>query len=60
MSSAVPRLHVEITTELHRRAKVVAAHDDLTLKQLITDAVEQFVDRAEAKIERERAKREDR
>jgi predicted transcriptional regulator len=48
MSTDVPRLHVEIDTELHRRAKIVAARNDLTLKQLITDAVEQFVDRAEA------------
>jgi hypothetical protein len=52
MSNGVPRLHVEITTELHRRAKVVAARQDLTLKQLITDAVEQFVDRAEAEADK--------
>jgi len=48
MSNGVPRLHVEIDVELHRRAKVVAARRDLTLKSLITDAVEQFVEQAEA------------
>jgi predicted transcriptional regulator len=47
MSDAVPRLHVDIDAELHRRAKIVAARRDLTMKKLITEAVEQFVEEAE-------------
>jgi predicted transcriptional regulator len=52
MSGAVPRLHVEIEADLHRRAKVVAALRDLTMKRLITEAVEAYVERAEAEGQR--------
>ncbi len=48
MSDFVPRLHVDITTELHRRAKIVAARRDLTMKSLIVAAVERFVAEMEA------------
>ncbi|MFP3901978.1 MAG: hypothetical protein ACLFXM_14080 [Acidimicrobiia bacterium] len=44
----MPRLHVDITTELHRRAKIVAAQRDLTMKSLIVAAVERFVAEMEA------------
>jgi len=47
MSSAVPRLHVEIDAELHRRAKIAAAVKQQTMKALITEAVEQYVQRVE-------------
>ena len=48
MSGPVPRLHVEVSNELHRRAKIVAARRDLTMKALIIAAVERFVEQAEA------------
>ena len=48
MSDSVPRLHVDIDHELHRRAKIVAARKELTMKKLIEDAVTEFVVRAEA------------
>jgi predicted HicB family RNase H-like nuclease len=47
MSGPVPRLHVDIDAELHRRAKIVAAQRELTMKKLVTQAVEQFVEQAE-------------
>jgi hypothetical protein len=54
MSNGVPRLHVEIDAELHRRAKIAGARTGLTLKDLITKSVVQFV--AEVESEKDDAK----
>ena len=51
MSTSVPRLHVEIDHELHRRAKIVAARRELTMKKLIENAVTDYVEQAEAESE---------
>jgi predicted HicB family RNase H-like nuclease len=48
MSDSVPRLHVDIGPELHRRAKITAARRGLTMKALIAKAVEEYVEQAEA------------
>ena len=55
MSEAVPRLHVEIDAELHRRAKIAAVERDETLKALIIEAVERLV--ADHEAERKRKPR---
>jgi hypothetical protein len=55
MSSAVPRLHVEIDHELHRRAKIAGARVGLTMKALITEAVERLVADVEAEKDDARA-----
>jgi predicted HicB family RNase H-like nuclease len=52
MSNGVPRLHVEITAELHRRAKIAAAMRQQTMKDLITKAVEEYVAKIEAEEHR--------
>lgn len=48
----VPRLHVDIDNELHRRAKIAAARREITMKELIRQAVEDFVQNVEAEPER--------
>jgi predicted HicB family RNase H-like nuclease len=57
MSDAVPRLHVEIDAELHRRAKIAAVERDETLKALVVEAVERLVDAHEAEVSRKGRKR---
>ena len=46
--ATVPRLHVDIDGELHRRAKIAAAQREITMKELIRQAVVQFVAEVEA------------
>lgn len=52
MSEPVPRLHVDISAELHKRAKLAAVERDETLKALIIEAVERLVDEHEAERNR--------
>ena len=39
----VPRLHIELPAELHKRAKIAAAQRDVTLKAFVIDALERLV-----------------
>jgi len=48
--SDVPRLHIELPDDLHRRAKIAAVERDETLKALVIEALELLI----AKHEEER------
>ena len=43
MSNGVPRLHIELTDELHTRAKIAAALRHSTLKALVIESLERVV-----------------
>ena len=44
----VPRLHIELPDNLHRRAKVAAAQRGVTLKAFVIEALERLADEQEA------------
>jgi hypothetical protein len=41
--TAVPRLHIELPDDLHRRAKIAAVERDETLKALVIKALELLI-----------------
>ncbi len=49
MVTVVARIHYEIPDDLHRRVKVAAAQQGITLKQFLLDALEAAAEKAERK-----------
>jgi predicted transcriptional regulator len=47
--TAVTRVHYEIDDRLHREVKALAATEGKTLKQVVEDALREYVDRHTAK-----------
>ena len=45
------RLNVEIPTTLHRRIKMASVIHDTTIMELVTDALEEYLDRGEFGVE---------
>lgn len=51
----VPRLHIELPAELHKRAKIAAVQRGVTLKAFVIHALEQAIEQQEQEAGQEQA-----
>lgn len=52
----VPRLHIELPAELHKRAKIAAVQRGVTLKAFVIHALEQAIEQQEQEAGQEQAR----
>ena len=50
----VPRLHIELPVELHKRAKIAAVQRGVTLKAFVIHALEQAIEQQEQEAGQDR------